>query len=103
LTDAELRSLLLDCLTLWAVDGRVAVDDAGVTIATQAGDFVVQRAPAELRPVRWLLQTPERQVASRPPRATPSIVALLSSLRNAVGGEGGRSLRIGGAGQNAAR
>jgi len=96
LTDAELRALLLDCLHVWAIDGRVAVDDAGVTIVTGTGAFTVQRAPDDIRPVRWLLQTPEPRAARRSPRAAPSIVALLSALRNALGGEGGQALRIGG-------
>ncbi len=95
MTDAELRGLLLDCLVLWSVDGRIVAGDDGVAVRTEAGVFTVQRAPEDLRPVRWLLQTPERQAARSPPRAAPSIVALLSALRNALDGEGGRSLRIG--------
>jgi len=98
LTDAELRMLLLDCLHLWAVPGRVVVDDDSVTIMAADGAFSVRRADPDLRPVRWFLQTPERSVAGRPPRALPSVVALLSALRNALGGEGGRALRVGGTG-----
>ena len=97
MTDAELRALLLDCLQLWAIQGRVVAGDARLTIETAGGAFTVQRAPAELRPVRWFLQTPERLAANRPPRAAPSIVALLSALRHALGGDGGDALRIGGA------
>jgi hypothetical protein len=96
-TDAQLRVLLLDCLKLWEVPGSVAVDDTGIGIETPGGRFAVTRAAPDLRPVRWFYQTPERAAARRPPRAAPSIVALLSALRNAMGGAGGDRLRIGGA------
>jgi hypothetical protein len=86
---------LLDCLVLWGVQARVTVDDDAMVITTDVGDIVLQPAPLDLRPVRWLLQTPARRAASRPPRAAPSIVALLSVLRNALGAEGGNQLRIG--------
>jgi hypothetical protein len=94
-TDAELRALLLDCLVLWEVKGKVTVRDTDVAIEVPSGLFSVSRAGADLRPVRWFLQTPEREAGKRPPRAVPSIVALLSALRNAVGGNGGDRLRIG--------
>jgi len=95
MTDAELRTLLRDCLTLWSVVGRVSVEDAGIQIATDDGVIHLQRAPEEMRPVRWLLQTPVRAAVGRPPRAAPSIVALLSALRNALGGEPGHTVRVG--------
>jgi hypothetical protein len=87
LTDAELRALLVDCLALWGVVGRVSACREGIEITGSDGPLVVQR---------WLLQTPERRGANRPARAVPSIVALLSALRGALGkGPAGR-LRIGG-------
>lgn len=95
-TDAQLRALLLDCLVLWDVAGRVTVGQADVAIETASGLFTVARAEAGMRPVRWFLQTPERAAAKRPPRAVPSIVALLSALRNVMKGTGGDRLRIGG-------
>jgi hypothetical protein len=95
-TDAQLRSLLVDCLVLWEVKGKVVVQDSDVAIETADGVFTVARADAELRPLRWFYQTPERAAAGRPPRAVPSIVALLSGLRNAMGGVGGDRLRVGG-------
>ena len=95
MTDAELRGLLRDCLTLWDVDGKVTATDAGMAIGTPDGQYTLQRAAPDMRPVRWLLQTPARAVAGRPPRAAPSIVAALSALRNALGGAGGANLRIG--------
>jgi hypothetical protein len=95
-TDAQLRSLLLDCLKLWEVPGKVIARDSGVAIETEAGVFTVVRADPDLRPLRWFYQTPERAAAQRPPRPAPSIVALLSALRNAMAGTGGERLRIGG-------
>jgi hypothetical protein len=97
MTDAQLRSLLLDCLKLWEVKGRVTVRDTDLAIETPGGTFTVARAASDLRPLRWFYQTPERAAASRPPRPAPSIVALLSALRNAMEGTGGDRLRIGGA------
>jgi hypothetical protein len=97
MTDAQLRALLLDCLKLWEVKGTVTVRDTGLAIETPGGLFTVARADLDLRPLRWLYQTPERAAAGRPPRAAPSIVALLSGLRNAMEGTGGDRLRIGGA------
>jgi hypothetical protein len=96
-TDSQLRALLLDCLKLWEVEGKITAGDTGLIIQTPLGPFTVERADPDLRPARWLYQTPERAAAQRPPRAVPSIVALLSALRNAMGGTGGDRLRIGGA------
>jgi hypothetical protein len=95
-TDAELRGLLLDCLKLWDVKGRLAAGAEGWEIATQDGVFSISRADVDLRPVRWFLQTPERRAAGRPARAAPSIVAALSALRNNLGAASGQKLRIGG-------
>jgi hypothetical protein len=95
--DAQLRVLLLDCLRLWEVKGKVTMRDTGLAIEAPDGLFTVARADPELSPVRWFYQTPEREAAGRQPRAAPSIVALLSALRNAMGGTGGDRLRIGGA------
>jgi hypothetical protein len=97
MTDAELRGLLLDCLKLWDVPGRVTVRDSDLAIQTAAGVLTVARADPDLRPIRWFYQTPDRAAVGRPPRAAPSIVALLSGLRNALDGAGGDTLRIGGA------
>jgi hypothetical protein len=96
MTDAQLRALLLDCLKLWEVEGKITAADPGLIIHTPLGPFTVARADPDLRPARWLYQTPERAAAQRPPRAAPSIVALLSALRNAMGGTRGERLRIGG-------
>lgn len=95
MTDAELRALLLDCLALWGLKGRVEAVESGMQISVGTMTLGVERAPVDMRPVRWLLQTPERRAANRPARAIPSIVALLSALRNALGGNAGAALRIG--------
>jgi hypothetical protein len=94
-TDAELRALLIDCVTLWDVKARVAVGAEGIEIASSAGAYLLQHATPDQRPIRWLLHTPERRAAGRPPRAAPSIGAALTALRNALGAETGNKLRIG--------
>jgi hypothetical protein len=86
-TDAELRSLLLDCLKLWGVAGSVTAGAEGLLIATAAARCVVRRGAA---PTRWFIETPARR------RPVPSIVALLSALRRALGADGGARLRVGG-------
>jgi hypothetical protein len=96
MTDAQLRALLIDCLKLWEVKGKVSVREADLAIETAFGLFTVTRADCGLRPVRWFYQTPSRAGAGRPPRAVPSIVALLSALRNAMEGAGGDRLKVGG-------
>jgi hypothetical protein len=80
-TDAELRALLMDCLALWGVSGKVGVGNGAVEITTAAGCFVLRRADSNDRPVRWFLHTPKRGAAGRGPRPVPSITALLSMLR----------------------
>jgi hypothetical protein len=96
-TDAQLRNLVQDCLTLWEVAGTVTADHAGIFIDTAAGPYRISGADPALRPVRWFYHTPERAAVNRPPRAAPSVVALLSALRNAMEGTGGDRLRVGGA------
>ena len=95
LSDAELRALLLDCLTLWGVQGKIEAAEDGLAVIVQGARFKVRRAEADLRPARWFLQTPEREAAGRAPRAVPAIGALLTSLRHALGAAGGARLRIG--------
>jgi hypothetical protein len=90
MTDAELRALLLDCLSLWGVKGRVEAADPGMRIIAGTTTLAVERAPADMRPVRWLLHRPNRA-----PRVAPSIGALLTALRNALGAESGNKVVIG--------
>ena len=49
MTDAELRALLLDCLALWGVEGRVEASEHGLQIA--ADDREVEQE--ELWNHRW--------------------------------------------------
>ncbi len=91
-TSAELRMLLLDCLSLWGVAGHISVNNSAIEVTTPSTTLRVQRAPRDMLPVRWLLH----RSADRPPRVAPSIVALLTALRNALGAAGGNRIRIGG-------
>jgi hypothetical protein len=50
-------------MRLWQVDATVKGKLPGIEIVATDGTFLVQRAPRETRPVRWLLQTPERRAA----------------------------------------
>lgn len=86
--------LLLDCLQLWNVQGSIAIVGEGIEVTTGTGSFALQRAPLEMRPVRWLLQNPDRRAASRPPRVAPSIGAALLGLRHALGGDVGNQLQV---------
>jgi hypothetical protein len=96
ISDAELRGLLLDCLAVWDVPGSVTVRQDDLALEVAGRIVTVARAGEDMRPVRWFFQTPERAAAGRPPRAVPSVVALLSGLRGAVDGAGGDRLRVGG-------
>ena len=91
----QLRTLVADCLILWGVRGHVTVCGAGVEISVDQARLQLQPAAADMRPVRWLLYTPERQADNRPPRAAPSIGAVLTALRDALGAERGNRLVIG--------
>ncbi len=84
-----------DCLLLWNVAARMTPTGDAVAIHTSDGTFTLRAAASDMRPVRWFLQTPARLAANRPPRALPSIVAALSALRTALGGDAGSTLRIG--------
>ncbi len=82
-SEAELRSLLIDCLTLWEVPGRVVAGPEGLVVA---GACVVRAGPA---PARWLVTAAGRT------RAVPSVVALLSAVRRALGVAAGVRARVG--------
>jgi len=80
ITDAELRALLLDCLRLWERPETVIAEAGGLRV----GDCIIRRAQA---PLRWVLASAART------RAVPSVVALLSALRSALGVEPGTRAR----------
>jgi hypothetical protein len=94
MTTAELIGLLRDCLVLWEIAGQVRAEPDFVAVETAAGLYTIEAADPAMRPVRWFLQTPERRTAGRQPRAISSFVALLSALRNQLGGSGGDSPRV---------
>ena len=94
MTQAELLSLLRDCLVLWQVAAQVVPEDGIVVLTAPAGRFEIAAVPPDLRPARWQLQTPARAAAGRPARMHPSIGALLSALRNELGGNSGNRLRV---------
>ena len=91
---SEQRDLLRDCLHVWAIDGKIEVEEEGVSVVTADGAFTLTAADPDLRPVRWFLQTPERRAVGAAPRAIPSIGAALSRLRNALGADGGVAPRF---------
>jgi hypothetical protein len=85
-TQAELRALLLDCLTVWGVSGEVTAGDDGLTVTANAAACVVRAGPA---PTRWFVTVGGR---SRP---VPSVVALLSAVRRGLGVAPGVRARVG--------
>ena len=82
MTPPELRDLLADSLALWGVAARPRVVEDGVALGTPDGTAlrVTAASPAEL-PMRWWLERPGQR------RGCTSILGLLRSLRNAVGGD----------------
>ena len=82
-TEAELRSLLVDCLVLWEVTGGVIAGADGLLVA---GRCVVRGGPA---PTRWFVTADGRT------RPVPSVVALLAAVRRALGVAPGVRARVG--------
>ncbi len=85
-SDAELRSLLLDCLKLWDIDGRVTAAEYGLRVEA-AGQVCLVRRGAGV--TRWMITAGGRT------RPVPSVVALLSALRRALGVAPGVRARVG--------
>lgn len=92
MTPADLRALIRDALTLWDIRAQVTVEPDHIALIHDQKTYRISQGPA---PTRWFLQTPERAAASRPPRPAPSITALLTALRAALGVPRGGSARIG--------
>ena len=85
-TPAELRALLADCLAVWEVEGRVSAEAEGLVIATATARCVVVPGAA---PTRWFL------TAGSSTRPVPSVPALLSAIRRALGLPAGIRARVG--------
>ncbi len=94
MTPADQIALLRDALRLWGTHGHVAAGEGHVAVTHNGQTYRITRGPA---PTRWFLQTPQREAAGRPPRPAPSITALLSALRAALGLPRGTPARIGAA------
>ena len=84
MTDAELRVLLVDCLRVWGVEGRVEANEHAFHVFVVDAEFVLRRAAPHLFPTRWLLDTPARGIARHRCRPTPSIIAALAALRRGL-------------------
>ncbi len=95
MSPAALVALLRDALRLWGAAGQVSAEADHVAVTRPDGIWRISPGPA---PTRWFLQTPERAAAGRPARPAPSITALLSALRAALGLPRGTPARIGPAG-----
>ena len=85
-TDAELRSLLLDCLKLWEIQGTIVAGDDGLIVASGETTVTIRRG---LAPTRWFVIHGQRA------RPVPSVVALLSAIRRALGIPPGVRARVG--------
>ena len=84
MTPPELRALLADSVALWGADARVVVDGDAVRVGEMR---VTAAAPGDL-PIRWWLERPGQK------RPCTSVLGLLRSLRNALGGGEARKLRV---------
>lgn len=92
MTPADLRALLRDALKLWDIPASVTVEPTHIAITHNQKTY---RITAGTPPTSWFLQTPDREAANRPPRPAPSITALLTALRTALGVPSGGTARIG--------
>lgn len=90
MTPPELRALLADSLAVWGVEARAEIAEDGVRVAGigagEVGPLLV--TPADQPPIRWWLT---RADGTR--RPCTSVLGLLRSLRNALGGGETRRLR----------
>jgi hypothetical protein len=78
-TDAELRGLLMDCLAVWEVPGKVEVEPAEIAISAGGVRFGLRRAGFRETSIRWTLTSPGQR-----PRHMRSIGAVLRLLRRMV-------------------
>lgn len=93
MTPPELRALLADSITVWAVEGaRVALAEDGVAVTAADGTVLrITPAAAEDAPLRWWLERPGQR------RPYTGMTGLLRGLRNALGAGDGLPSRLRGA------
>ena len=97
------RALLADSLAVWRVRGDVAPGEPPAVAVIRAEDGTVvwvEPAPESETPIRWWVRwhAPDAAAEAAPlPRSRPctSAVRLLRTVRQALGAEDGRRLRIG--------
>ena len=97
------RTLLADSLAVWHVRGTVQAGEPSEVAVIHAEDGTIVRVERALdseRPVRWWVRWHELNAAAQgagASRSRPctSAVGLLRAVREALGAEGGRRLRIG--------
>lgn len=87
MSNAELANLVIDCLAVWGVEGRVVATEAGIFVNGAGTSCTIAPASAERRPARWLLQSERRAASGRAPQAASSITGLLGGLRAALGAD----------------
>ncbi len=84
MTPPELRALLADSIALWGATARVSIEGDAVRVDEMR---VTAAAPGDL-PIRWWLERPGQR------RPCTSVLGLLRSLRNALGGGEAQKLRV---------
>ncbi len=80
----ELRALLADSIALWGAEARVSIEGEAVRVDDMR---VTAATPGDL-PIRWWLERPGQK------RPCTSVLGLLRSLRNALGGGEAQKLRV---------
>jgi hypothetical protein len=90
-TPAVLQLLLTDTLAMWNMRGRVVAQGTQAVLVQAEGkaEIRVEPAAADGRPFRWSVRT-----GAGPARGCPSIVVVLTVLREALGVAVNPGLRI---------
>lgn len=96
--DARVRSLLIDSLALWRVDGAVVSADArasALIIAADGTHVWIERGDSAFR---WFVRSRKPGDTADPrearPRPCSSIVGMLNAVRSALGVNTGEAVRI---------
>lgn len=86
ITQAELAALLRDLLAVWGVEGRLDAEPDHLRLRTTTATLAIRPGPP---PTRWFLATAART------RPHPSLPALLTAIRQALGLAPGAKARVG--------